>query len=327
MLARFAVCLTVLLLTSSPPARAQPAPVPSQRYVMVVPISAHPFWRDIRRGGEDAARQLGVQFEFTGPVEFDNRGQQTQVEQIAATRPAAFLVGAYDPTMSDTIDRVTEMGIPVITFDSDAPRSKRISFIGPDDKQTGVDYTHKLVELIRARGVTSGKIGLLTAIDQANLQRRIVAIREYLAASEPGFVIAVTEDNRGDDQLAAERAKTMLTAHPDMAGILVVNATGSGVGTAIREMGMAGKVTVVAGGRLDPILCAIEAGTVQASGNVNTYIEGFLGVKLAFDVVNGNLRSVPGAAAGVPLLPPVIDPGRYFIDRSNATKLLERPCR
>ena len=39
-----------------------------QRYVMVVPISGHPFWVPIRQGAQDAADQLGVQFEFTGPV-------------------------------------------------------------------------------------------------------------------------------------------------------------------------------------------------------------------------------------------------------------------
>ena len=266
----------------------------SQRYVMVVPISGHPFWVPIRKGAEDAARQLGVKFEFTGPVEFDNRAQQQQLEQIAVTHPAAFLTGAFDPTAKDTIDRVSAAGVPVVTFDSDAPTSKRITFIGPDHHKIGQDYGRKIVELIRANGKTSGKIGLLTAIDQTNLQERIRGLKDYLAKA-PGFTVVDTEDSRGDDQQTAERGKAMMTAHPDIDGVVVIDATGSGLGTAIAELGLVGKVSVLTSDVFDPILCAIQAGQIQSTSAVTTYLEGYLAVKFAYDDVNGSLDDVPGA--------------------------------
>ncbi len=305
---------------------ASPADKANQRYVMVVPISGHPFWVPIRKGAEDAAKQLGVKFEFTGPVEFDNRAQQQQIEQIAVTKPAAFIVGAYDPTAKDTIDRVTDQGIPVVTFDSDSPASKRISFIGPSHYKIGTEYGREIVELIKQRGKTSGKIGLLTAIDQTNLQERIRGLKDYLKASAPGFTVVDIEDNRGDDQQTAERAKAMMTAHPDIDGIVVINATGSGLGTAIAELGLAGKVSVLTSDVFDPILCAILAGQIQSTSAVTTYLEGYLGVKFAYDYVNGNLDNVPGAKVGVSKLPPVVDPGVFFIDKSNAKTFLTKAC-
>lgn len=314
-------------LAAAPAGAADVPDKAGQRYVMVVPISGHPFWVPIRKGAEDAARQLGVKFEFTGPVEFDNRAQQQQLEQIAVTHPAAFLTGAFDPTAKDTIDRVSAAGVPVVTFDSDAPTSKRITFIGPDHHKIGQDYGRKIVELIRANGKTSGKIGLLTAIDQTNLQERIRGLKDYLAANAKEFTVADTEDNRGDDQQTAERAKAMMTAHPDIAGIVVANATGSGLGTAIAELGLAGKVAVLTSDVFDPILCAIEAGQIQSTSAVTTYLEGYLGVKFAYDYVNGNLGNVPGADVGVSRLPPVVDPGVFFIDKSNAKVFLIKPCR
>ncbi len=298
----------------------------NQRYVMVVPISGHPFWVNIRKGAEDAAKQLGVKFEFTGPVEFDNRAQQQQIEQIAVTKPAAFLTGAFDPTAKDTIDRVTEMGVPVVTFDSDAPTSKRISFIGPDHYKVGWEYGKKMVSFLKEKGRTSGKIGLITAIDQTNLQVRIKGLNDYLAANAKEFTVVDNEDNRGDDQVTAERAKAMMTAHPDIDGIVVINAAASGLGTAIKELGLTGKVVVVASDVFDPILCAIEAGQIQTTSAVTTYLEGYLALKFAYDYVNGNVNNVPGASVGVSKLPPVVDPGLFFIDKSNANVFLTKAC-
>lgn len=315
-----------LALHTAGPAAAQDTDTSDQRYVMVVPISGHPFWVPIRQGAQDAADQLGVQFEFTGPVEFDNRGQQQQIEQIAVTQPAAFITGAFDPTMSDTIDRVTDMGIPVVTFDSDAPDSQRISFIGPDHYNVGVEYARRMVDMLKEAGHEEGQIGLLTAIDQTNLQERIRGLTDTLAAEAPTYEVVATEDNRGDDQLTAERTKQMLTANPDIDGIVVINGTGSGVGTAMREIGRSGEVMVLTSDVFDPILCAIKAGEVQETSAVNTYLEGYLAVKFAHDYVNGNLDGVPGAEVGMNKLPPKVDPGLFFIDESNADTFLTGTC-
>jgi len=323
---RAGLAAAALAFLAATPAAAQQKDHSDQRYVMVVPISGHPFWGPIRKGAQDAADQLGVKFEFTGPVEFDSRAQQTQVEQIAVTKPTAFITGAFDPTMADTIDRVFAMGIPVVTFDSDAPKSKRITFIGPDHYNVGAQYGRHMVEMLQAEGKKEGKIGLLTAIDQTNLQDRIRGLTDYLAANAPTYTVVATEDNRGDDQITAERAKTMLTAHPDIDGIIVINGTGSGMGTAIRESGRVGKVIVLTSDVFDPILCAIEAGEIQTTSSVNTYLEGYLAVQLAYNYVNGNLDNVPGSKVGVSKLPPHIDPGLFFIDKTNAKAFLTGTC-
>lgn len=297
-----------------------------QRYVMVVPISGHPFWVPIRQGAQDAADQLGVQFEFTGPVEFDNLAQQNQMEQIALTQPAAFLTGAFDPSMTETIARVTEMGVPVATFDSDAPDSPRITFIGPDHYNVGWEYGKKIVELLQDQGKDEGQIGLLTAINQTNLQVRIQGLQDYLEQNAPSYEVVATEDNQGDDQITAERTKTMLLGNPDIDGIVVINATGTGVATALNELDRVGEVMVVTSDVFDPILCGILDGAIQTTSAVNTYLEGYMSLLLAYQYVNGNVNNVPGAEVGVSKLPPVIDPGLFFITEENAETFLTGSC-
>jgi ribose transport system substrate-binding protein len=49
-------------------------------------------------------------------------------------------------------------------------------------------------------------------------------------------------------------------------------------------------------------------------------------VQFAFNYVNGNLDKVPGADVGVNKLPPVTDPGLFFIDQTNAERFLTGAC-
>lgn len=289
-----------------------------QRYVMVVLISGHPFWNDIKKGAQDAAAQLGVRFEFTGPVEFDAAAQANQVEQLIATKPAGIIVGSYDPSMTQTINKVVAAGIPVATFDSDAPDSKRLVFIGPDHYQIGWEYGRKMAALLGGKG----NVGVLTVLSQTNLMRRVQGIKDYFAQNAPKMQVVAMEDNAGDDQLTADKTKSMIQAHPDIGGVIVVNATGSGVATAIRELGKVGQVKVVTSDVSDPILRGIQAGAIDATSYVNIYLEGYYSVKLLWDYANGKTAGVPGAKVGVNQLPVMVNPGLFFVTKENAAAFL-----
>jgi ribose transport system substrate-binding protein len=294
---------------------------PTHRFVMVVLISAHPFWNPIKQGAQDAADELCVEFEFTGPVEFDAAAQATQIETLIATNPDGFLVGSYDPSMTQTINRVVEAGIPVITFDSDAPLSDRAVFIGPDFYALGQQLAQNMADLIDYEG----EVALLTVISQSNLQEVVRGIEDFYAENAPEIEIVAIEDNQGDDQITADKAKLVALAHPNLAGIHVVNATGSGVAAALRELDKVGEIMVVGGGLSDPVLQAILDGEIQMISTVNVYLEGYYGVKLLYDLANGNLAGVPGADVGAAQLPAYINPGSTYITKDNAEFFFDRP--
>jgi ribose transport system substrate-binding protein len=45
--------------------------------------------------------------------------------------------------LTETINRAMDAGIPVVTWDADAPNSKRIAFYGVDDKAGGRIWARK----------------------------------------------------------------------------------------------------------------------------------------------------------------------------------------
>ncbi len=297
---------------------ASAADVSDQRYVFVTMITGHPFWTEIKQGMQDAAGQLGVKFEFRGPLEWDAAAQASQVEQLIITKPAGFIVGQYDPSMTPSINKAVEAGIPVVTIDSDAPESKRSTFIGPDHYKIGWSYGKWMSEALDGKG----EIGLLTAVAQTNLNERIRGVEEYFAAHAPEMKVVAIEDNMGDDQKSADKAKAIIQAHPDVDGLICINGTGSGIAVAVKEMDKVGKIKVLTSDVSDPLLQGILDGAIQATAFQNIYLEGYYSVKILYDIVNGNLDGVPGIDVGVNMSPPVIEPGVFFITKDNAASFL-----
>ncbi|GAB1483038.1 ABC transporter substrate-binding protein [Treponema sp.] len=320
------VLLTIAMVSSCAPKLAAPAESAvtvdksGQRYVMVVLISAHPFWNDFKKGAQDAANELGVKFEFTGPVEFDAAAQAAQVDQLVVTKPAGIILGSYDPSMTQSINRASAAGIPVATIDSDAPDSDRLVFVGPDHYQIGWEYGKKMSELLGNKG----KVGLLTVISQTNLMRRVQGVKDYFAQNAPGISIVAMEDNGGDDQISADKTKAIIQANPDVSGIIVVNATGSGVATAMKELKKTGIIKVVTSDVSDPILKGIQEGAIDTTAYVNIYLEGYYSLKLLYDYANKTTAGMPGAEVGLNRLPSSVNPGMFFITKTNAAAFMTK---
>src|ERR1700747_551387 len=72
-------------------------------------------------------------------------------------------------------DDASAHGVPVVTFDSDAPQSKRFAFVGTDDVECGRDLCRAIAKELNNTGVVAVLAGNSNA---NNLQRRIVGLKE-----------------------------------------------------------------------------------------------------------------------------------------------------
>ena len=75
--------------------------------------------------------------------------------------------------LTDTINRAIDAGIPVITWDSDAPKSKRIAFYGVDDLASGRIMGEQAIKLLNGKG----KVALITSLGATNLQNRLNGVQ------------------------------------------------------------------------------------------------------------------------------------------------------
>ena len=132
------------------PITRQPAGRPAHRrgkrfkIAMIAKSSTNPVFLSARTGAEAAAKELSAK---TGvPIEIDWLTPPTEDGQVQAQRIAqavneganAILISCSDAgKVTGAINDAVARGVPVMTFDSDAPESKRFAFYGVDDVETG----------------------------------------------------------------------------------------------------------------------------------------------------------------------------------------------
>jgi ribose transport system substrate-binding protein len=274
-----------------------------ETYVMVSNIASHPYWIDARKGGEDAARELGVKWIYMGPDDLNTPAQVNAFEQIAATEiPWGILVAALQPdAIGPAVDRAIARGIPVVTVDTDAPRSKRLCYLGTDNFQGGRVMGRRMTEVAGGKA----KVGLASVPGQYNLEERIRGIRDAFGEA-PGMELVAVVDDKGDDSAAAGALVAMLQAHPEIDMVGSINAVGA-----------VGKVRAVVFDVTEPILNAIGEGVIDSAIVQRTYMMAYLGVKLLHATSHRTPYLESWARNGLAPLPDAVDTGVMVITKEQ----------
>lgn len=80
-------------------------------------------------------------------------------------------------TLKQPIDEAVDAGIPVVTWDSDSPKSKRMAYYGINDVESGKQLGEELAKLLGGKGT----VAILSGVQGApNLQLRIQGVEAGL---------------------------------------------------------------------------------------------------------------------------------------------------
>src|SRR5258708_20037482 len=134
-----------------------PASTPaSPRYrFAVIPKSLDlPVFNYAKTGAERAAAALGnVEIIWRASETADQLRQKEILESFITQRVDGIAISCTNGDfLTETINRAVEAGIPVVTWDADAPKSKRIAFYGVDDLAAGRILGEQAVRLLGATG-------------------------------------------------------------------------------------------------------------------------------------------------------------------------------
>jgi ribose transport system substrate-binding protein len=188
---------------------------------LVAKSQGNPVFQAARVGAEDAAKELGtklgltIKIDWRTPNEEDAQKQADAIEQLVLAGAAGISVSVSDANkLTDAINRAVDRGVPVATFDSDAPASKRFVTYGIDDILCGAQTMDELAKLMNGRGVVAILAGNQNA---PNLQRRVQGAKEA-AKKYPGITIRDTYYHKETPQDAAAKVEQVMQANPDITG-------------------------------------------------------------------------------------------------------------
>lgn len=303
----------------SPEETVQTEPAADQsdkEFYMVAFNSGYPYWKQVFRGFEDAGRQYGVKTVLGGSTKYDLNESLTAFEQVVAMKPAGIAVTAMDAeAYAPIIDKAIEAGIPVVTFDIDSPKSKRISYIGTENYDAGANAAHYIAEQLGGQG----KVAAVTNKGQANIVERIKGFEDTLAAEYPGIEVVQVIDSGEDETAAANNASSLLTSHKDIDYILATTViASSGAQQAVTEAGLADQTKIVAFDIDTVTLDAIGAGTVEATISQAPWVQGYWSMVYLYHISAGMITSADNwQENGYPSLPATADSGTAIVTKDN----------
>jgi ribose transport system substrate-binding protein len=308
---KFSLLLMVVVLLLSGCAKKQEEK--KWVFAFVPKLLDNPVFQLAWQGAQAAANQLDsgkIEVQRYAPVKSDAVEQAQIIESLIERKVDGIAISVNDAdALKESIDKAMDAGIPVVTFDSDSPKSKRIAYYGTANKPSGKMMAEYLVKRMGPKG----KIGILMGTPGApNLEERKEGILEYLK-DYPDITVVATEYCYDDVNKGVSMMETAMQAHPEMTGWVLPGAWAlftppPGPFSAKKP----GEMTVVSIDALPEQLDYVRQGYVQVLLGQKLFGWGFESVRMLKDIKEG--KKVDG----------VIDSGVDVVTKENVEEYAQK---
>jgi ribose transport system substrate-binding protein len=281
------------------PAATAAADARPLRIAMIAKSASNPSFVAARTGAENRARELSaalnrpVRIEWLTPPQEDGAVQAQRIAQAVKEGMDAVLLSCSDArAVTPAIDDAVGHGVPVMTFDSDAPDSRRFAYCGVDDVRAGEMIMEELARLV-PRGA---HVAVLAGNRAApNLSRRVEGVLRE-AARRPDLKVIGTFYTVETPEEASATVIHIDAAHPDIEGWAMVGGWALYTKTLLHDLQQDGRrrrrpVKIVSINALPPQLAYVEAGVAPVLLAQPTYLWGEMGVDAIVDKLTGKRPS------------------------------------
>lgn len=260
---------------------------------LVVKTLNNPFFIDMQKGAEEAAKTLNVNLLVQAAErEVDVERQMQIVENLIQRKVSALLITpSGSREIVSAIVKANKAGIPVIILDTRADATALTAaggsvaaFIGSDNYEGGRIAGEHLV----ARMNGQATVAVLEGIPGHETgDARLRGFREALKA-HPGMKIVVSQPANWERDLGYNVTQNLLQAHPGVNALFAASdLMALGATEAIAAAGRTGQIAVVGFDAIDEARAAIKSGAMAGSIAQSPAQMGRMGVDAAVKLLGG----------------------------------------
>ncbi|HOO55956.1 MAG TPA: substrate-binding domain-containing protein [bacterium] len=238
-----------------------------------------PYWRDIEAGVRNAAKNFDSEIEYMAPNDVLTEKeislwQLRAVEQLLKTdgiEAVAVAMMNYEKAVS-AIKKLVDAGIPVITFDTDAPDSGRSFFVGTNNELAGKTCAYQIAKFMNFSG---GLIIDTPSLDVYSCVERLSSFKEVINRYEKIHIVKTVCGEENSEKMK-EAAQVTATEYPELKGIFCTTGTTARFNAeAIEKAGKAGEVSIVSFDADPYVMRYVEKGIIDLTIAQRPYTIGF----------------------------------------------------
>lgn len=301
--------------------------------IRIITNNSSSFWTAMAKGMEAAKAEIAdVDASWQSPpgAQPTHADQKAVFEQVLASNVDGIAVSPIEASaFAPVIDAAVEKGIPVITFDSDSEKSKRLVYLGTNNYEAGRRAGEMAVKLLPNGGKFVAFVGNMSA---QNARDRYQGFLDAVKGHNITMLQEPYQDKADKTGAAFRNVQDAILKHGDkINGFLGIwSYNGPAIVDEVVKAGIRDKVKIICFDGDPKTLLNLRNGKVDATVVQKPYEFGRLSTKLLYLI---NRKGLKGAMEelkpelekmGMQLNGSVIDTGVEVITPENCGPFLER---
>ena len=189
------------------------------RLGVVFPDRPVEFYREIESGVDQAAGELAdygvtiekIRFNLNNPAEM-----RDCLHSLIGGGYDALAINAAGQAETEDIDDLVNAGVPVVTFNTDAPGSRRLFYIGSNTRESGRMAGELLSMLVGGEGVVTVLGNFARTMP---FLERFGGFIEYMQSGATRLTVYPCMESQGDADEITGSLMNLLARTPELAGI------------------------------------------------------------------------------------------------------------
>lgn len=272
-------------------------------FIFVCPIVGMEYWNMCSDGIAQADKELGTSTQIVGPTDASTFTTEiaNYMEAAISSQPDAIMGYSGLEVMGPLIDKATELGIPYLAIDSDAPDSSRFAYIGTDPYNAGYQSGEGMVELT---GGTAKVAILCSSLSSEKEMEEVEAFKD--AVADYDIEILAMEETNGDLATGVTKMEALVSTYPEMTAVLGTSAYDVQAAAKVKEERGLDNLVLVGYDDQEETLNYIRDGIIGGVVVQDPYTMGYEGVRLLKEYLdNGSVEQE------------VYDTGTIFVTKDN----------
>ncbi|WP_079710699.1 sugar-binding protein [Paraliobacillus ryukyuensis] len=258
------------------------SPIPRYHFALIGEELEHDYWELVGQGAKDTEEEYEIAIEYEGPRRSNPEEQRKLLDMAIKSKVDGIIVQAVNNSFLPLINKAVDQGIPVITIDTDAAKSKRFTYIGTDNYEAGRLAGEELIEQTNG----SATVGIVTgSFDNAHHQLRVQGFQDVIEQKSDISIVAI-EESSITQVIAEEKAQNMLTKYPDLNALYGTSThDATGMAEAAESLGRSNDLYIIGFDTLEENLQLLKQNKVDALIEQEPYAMGNRSIDLMMDIM------------------------------------------